>query len=124
MDDSERKQRVIGLVTQIYYALRDGKDMSDPDVISGLRALTIEDLLTYEVKRAMNGPLTPEAVEAEINSCVAEVVKQVSSQTMTVFIQLIDLFCELALCAERNPGTVDVPEFLRQAALRIASEEQ
>ena len=123
MDDSERKQRVIGLVTQIYYALRDGKDISDPDVASGLRALTIEDLVTYKVERSTNIPLT-EAVETEIDSCVAEVVKQVSSQTMTVFIQLIYLFCDLALYAERNPHAVDVPEFLRQAALRISSGEQ
>ncbi|MBV9057800.1 MAG: hypothetical protein JO296_21835 [Pseudonocardiales bacterium] len=43
MDDGELRQLVIGLVTQIYYADRDGKDAYDPEVAAGLTTL-VQDL--------------------------------------------------------------------------------
>lgn len=39
MDDGELRQLVIGLVTQIYYADRDGRDAYDPEVAAGLTTL-------------------------------------------------------------------------------------
>lgn len=43
MDDGELRQLVIGLVTQIYYADRDGRDAYDPEVAAGLTTL-VQDL--------------------------------------------------------------------------------
>jgi hypothetical protein len=122
MDDSARRQRVIGLVTQFYYACRDGKDPYGPKVTAGLSTL-VEGFNDYDLQRSVEVPQTPEAIQAVITDCVKDFVDQIGSQTMTAFVQMLGLFYELAQYAEQTSPLVNVPEFLRQAGLRAASGE-
>ncbi len=120
MDDSELKQRVIGLATQIYHARRDGKDPDGSEVTAGLSPL-IEGFSAYDLRFVE--PQTPEAVRAVIFECAEKAVDQVGGRAFHAVSEMITLFCDFAQYAEQTSPHVNVPEFLRQAGLRAASGE-
>lgn len=122
MDDGELKQLVIGLVTQIYYANRNGRDVHDPEVAAGLATL-IQDLTAQQLEWTVGLPRTRDELRAVINKCIQDAAAQVGSRAYSALVYLISLFCELALYAEETSQDIDVPEFLRQAGLRAASGE-
>jgi hypothetical protein len=122
MEDAELKRLVIGLVTQIYFANRDGRDPYDPEVAAGLTAL-VQDLTTQQLEWSVELPRTLEEFRAVINECIQEAAARVGSRAYSALAYVISLFSELALYAERSSPDIDVAEFLRQAGLRAASGE-
>jgi hypothetical protein len=122
MDDSEIYQRVIGILTQCYFAVRDRRDLADPEITAGLSTLANGDFMTYKLDRHFDVPPTQDGIEAVVTACLTDIVRQVRKQTTTVFGAMAALFCELALEAEQT-SQVDVPEFLHQAGLHAASGE-
>lgn len=122
MDDGELKQLVIGLVTQIYYANRDGRDVYDPEVAEGLTTL-VQDLTAQQLEWSEELPRTLDEFRFVINRCIQDAAAQVGGRAYSALVSLISLFSELALYAEQMSPDIDVPEFLRQAGLRAASGE-
>lgn len=122
MEDSERKQRVIGLVTQMYYTLRDDRDVDDPEVTAEyLTLMEGSDFGAYQLQMSAKFPQTPEALQAVITDRVEDAVGQVVRRGHSSLIDMVGLFCDFALHVDQTCPHVDVPEFLRQAGLRAAS---
>lgn len=71
----------------------------------------------------MQLPRTLDELRAVINECIQDTAAQVGSRAYSALVYLISLFSELALYAEQRSPDIDVPEFLRQAGLRAASDE-
>lgn len=119
-DNGELKQLVIGLITQIYYANRDGKEAYGPEVTAGLTTL-VPGLTPGPVEWSGNLPQTPEELEAVLAEVAQKVTLQASHKAYAALASMIGLFYDFAEYAEQTSSDIDVPEFLRQAGLRAAS---
>jgi hypothetical protein len=119
-DNGELKQLVVGLVTQIYYANRDGKDADDPEVTAALSAL-VQDLGVRNFTWSARLPRTAQEFRDVVTKCIEDAADQVSHRAYTALSHMIALFIEFALYAEQTSPDIDVPEFLHQAGLRAAS---
>ena len=121
-DNGELKQLVIGLVTQLYYANRDGKDADDPEVTAALSAL-VQDLGVGNFTWSARVPRTAQEFGDVVTKCIEDAADQVSRRAYTALSHMIALFIEFARYAEQTSPDIEVPEFLHQAGLRAASDE-
>ena len=121
-DDAELRQLVIGLVTQIYYANRDGKDPDDPEVTTALSTL-VQDLAAHKFRWSAERPRTAQEFGAVVTKCIEDATDQVSRRAYTALSHMIALLVDFTLYAEQTSPDIDVPEFLHQAGLRAASDE-
>jgi hypothetical protein len=114
--DSELKQLVVGFVTEMYYAARrDGQDTTD-----GFESLLHAFITAHPVATwAGDLPRTPEYCDR----LLSHVAEQTIFRPVSAFAYLCSLFNEFASHVEQTCPAIDVPEFLRQAGLRAASDE-
>ncbi len=113
---------MIGLVTQVYYARRHGKDPYGSEATEGLSTLA-DGLGAYKFEKSVELPRTPDAFRVVITECVDDAANLVGRRAVRDLTDMISLFCDFAQYAERTSPDIDVPEFLRQAGLRAASGE-
>jgi hypothetical protein len=69
-------------------------------------------------------PHTSEELEALLAEHTQEAALHVCRKAFRALVYMISLFTDLACYAERTCPDIDISEFLRQAGLRAASEEQ
>jgi hypothetical protein len=122
-DNDELKQLVIGLASQVYYAVRDGQDPDGPEFAAGFMSLIPALTTTGRMEWSGDLPQTPEELEAVLTGVVEKATLQTGQRAYGALVYMIMAFNDLARYAEQTSPDIDVPEFLRQAGLRAASGE-
>jgi hypothetical protein len=121
-DNGDLRQLVVGLVTQMYDAFRDGQDPEDPELTAGLMRL-LPGLTTDPPKWSGDLPQTSEELEAVLAEHTQDAALQVCRKAFQALVYMISLFYDFTGYAGQTCPDIDVPEFLRQAGLRAASDE-
>jgi hypothetical protein len=125
-DNGELKQLVVGLATQFYYAVRNvrgGQDPDGPELADRFMSLVPAITATGPVEWSGNVPQTPEEFEAVLTECVQKATQQTGLRAYSALVHMINVFNDLASYAEQACADVNIPEFLRQAGIRAASDE-
>jgi hypothetical protein len=121
--DSELKQLVVALATQFYYAVRDTQPGHDPNAprLAGEGLGALLPAITAPSPGEWSGNLPQTAEEFEV--AVQKAKEQTGIRAYGALGYMISVFNDLTRYAEAACPDVDIPEFLRQAGLRAASDE-
>jgi hypothetical protein len=122
-DDAELKQLVIGLASQVYYAVRDGQDPDSPEFAAGFMALIPALANAGSMEWAGHLPQTAEQLKTVLTEVVENATHQTSQRAYKALVYMIVMFNDLARYAEQTSPDIDIPEFLRQAGIRAASDD-